>query len=94
MSQTKPCALCGRSFPTSELTAHHLIPKAMHGKRRVKKAYAPQELQQTVELCSLCHRHIHRLFSEKELLDFASLQALREDPRVVKWIQWRRKQKF
>lgn len=85
------CALCGRH---TELTFHHLIPRKVHRRSRFRKQHAREALQAGVELCRLCHRGVHRLYDEMTLArQFASLQALRDDPAVRRHVDWVRKQR-
>ncbi len=76
------CALCGRAV--AQLTEHHLKPKS-----RLKKG----EVTPTIWICSACHRQIHALFSNLQLADeLNSLERLRDEPRMVKFLSWIRKQ--
>ena len=72
------CELCQRASP---LTKHHLIPRTLHNKPRYQKRHSREErLTAIVWLCHPCHKHIHRLYSERELADrLASLEALMND---------------
>jgi rubrerythrin len=86
------CELCGRQ---AHLSFHHLIPKKNHRKRRYRKRYETEELKQRgLWLCRLCHRQIHRFFSEDELgTRLNTREALLEDPQMARFLQWARKQK-
>jgi len=86
------CELCGRDQP---LTFHHLIPKAVHGKKRYKKRHTRQELQtHGIQVCRLCHDGIHDLIATRELADqFSNKSALLEHPGLARHIAWVRKQK-
>ena len=76
------CALCERDV--DQLTEHHLIPRS-----RGRKG---QELP-TVDLCSACHRQIHALFTNEQLArDLNTLERLRDDPSVARFVKWVRKQ--
>jgi len=81
------CELCRRQAP---LTRHHLIPKALHGKRYVRKRFAREErITATLWVCCPCHNQIHRLFSEKELaLIYNSREALLADSRLCTFVEW------
>ncbi len=73
------CALCGRE--SDYMTVHHLIPRSRNGKNRL------------IRLCSNCHRHLHHLFTNKELAeDLNSIEKLQSHPEVVKFLKWIRKQ--
>jgi 5-methylcytosine-specific restriction enzyme A len=74
------CQLCGRS--PVETTVHHLLPREMGG------SYGP-----TANLCIPCHKHIHAVYTNEELAArLSSLQELREDETIARFIKWIRKQ--
>jgi hypothetical protein len=91
-SATPRCELCGRQKP---LTFHHLIPKAMHGKKRFQKRHTKAELRSRgIEICRLCHSGIHDLLSERELAEkFPTKEAQLDHPGMAKHIAWVKKQK-
>jgi hypothetical protein len=87
------CELCGRLQP---LTRHHLIPRAVHRRRRFQRRYEKQEMQsRSIMICRLCHDGIHDLFpDEKQLAEqFNVKEALLADERLRKHIAWVRRQK-
>jgi hypothetical protein len=86
------CELCGREKP---LTFHHLIPKAVHGRKRFQKRHTKHELRSRgISICQLCHSGIHDLISEKELAEnFTTREALLAHPGVAKHVTWVQKQK-
>ena len=93
MTEAKPdqCQLCER--PT-RLTYHHLIPKKMHRRTRFQKHYGRDELNRGIWICRKCHNGIHRLYDEMTLAkQFASLDALKQDPLLQRHVHWVRKQK-
>lgn len=76
------CALCERDV--SQITVHHLVPKS-RGK--------PGQVLPTADLCSACHRQIHALYSNDHLArELGTLEALRSDPDVQRFVRWVRKQ--
>lgn len=76
------CQLCGRRVPQSVITAHHLIPRERGGKA-----------EHAVPLCRPCHGHIHAVYDNKTLAaNFGSLQSLRRDPRIQRFVKFIRKQ--
>ncbi|WP_447530045.1 hypothetical protein [Vreelandella sp. TE19] len=81
------CELCRRP---AALTKHHLIPRTLHNKARYKKRYSRKvRLTAIAWLCHPCHKHIHGLYSERELADrFPSVQALAEDPDTRAFVAW------
>ncbi|PAE17404.1 hypothetical protein CHH91_04110 [Virgibacillus sp. 7505] len=78
--QTGRCALCGRDKVT--LTEHHLIPKEMDG-----------TFLDTAMICIPCHKQIHALYTNEELAArLPSIEDLRADEKLSKYIKWIRKQ--
>lgn len=76
------CSLCGRDTPETYQEKHHLTPRSKKGK-------------ETIIVCVDCGNQVHRLFTNNELRDFYNtIEALRADPRMQKWIRWVRKQGF
>jgi hypothetical protein len=77
------------------LTFHHLIPKAMHGKKRFQKRHTKAELRtHGLMVCRLCHNGIHDLISERELAEnFPTKAALLEHAALKKHVAWVKKQK-
>ncbi len=86
------CDLCGREKP---LTFHHLIPRAVHGRKRFQRRYSRNELQHRgLYICRLCHSGIHDLISERELAEsFTTKDALLAHPGIRKHVAWVKKQK-
>lgn len=87
------CELCNRQ---EALTKHHLIPRACHQKHRFIKKYGKKEMRRRcLMLCRLCHSGIHDLIPcEKELGEFFNTkELLLSDHRIVKHVEWVKKQK-
>lgn len=59
------CEMCEREM---RLTRHHLIPKAVHSKYRLK-GFTREELSNCALICRGCHNAVHHFFSEKELAE-------------------------
>ncbi|MAV71835.1 MAG: HNH endonuclease [Marinovum sp.] len=76
------CEFCNRPIPiNAPQSVHHLIPRSKGGKK------GP-----TVILHHLCHKEIHITLSEAELArTYNNLKALREHPRLSKFISWVKK---
>jgi len=76
------CALCERPIPPdAPQSVHHLVPKLRGGKG------GP-----TVLLHQICHNEIHASASEAELARLWNTpEALRNHPRLAKFIAWVRK---
>ncbi len=69
------CALCERPLGR-RVEFHHPVPKAKGGR-------------ETVPVHPICHRTIHRHFTNAELARRgADLSALREDPEIAKFLGW------
>ncbi|MDF9842965.1 MULTISPECIES: HNH endonuclease signature motif containing protein [unclassified Paenibacillus] len=75
------CELCGRS-PLAT-TVHHLVPREKGG-----------ALQQTALLCKACHRQIHALYTNDDLvvLGLTTVEALQHDPQFSSYLKWIGKQ--
>ncbi|WP_293573854.1 HNH endonuclease [Phaeobacter sp.] len=76
------CPLCDRPIPPDvDQSLHHLIPKLKGGKGRP-----------TVLLHHICHKEIHATLTEAELArSFNTVTALREHPRLAKFLAWVKK---
>ena len=75
------CELCLREV--ERYTIHHLIPRAEGGR------FGP-----TARLCATCHRQLHAMFTESTLArELDSLDAIRVNPEMRKYLKWVRKQK-
>ena len=87
------CEFCGR---TRLLTKHHLIPRAVHGKKRFIERHGKKEMRSKgLMLCKECHDGIHDLIpDEKELAEhYTTRGALLANPQIRKHVAWVRKQK-
>lgn len=87
------CALCSREKP---LTEHHLIPRAVHGKKYFRKLFTKEEMtHRRISICRSCHKGIHRIIpDEKELArDFNTKEALLADERIARHVAWVGKQR-
>jgi hypothetical protein len=80
------CELCER--PVAKLTVHHLVPVSQ-GRRAGQKSTALP----TALLCGACHRHLHTVFSNRDLArELASLDKLKETLQIQRFLGWVRKQ--
>jgi len=91
----KLCPLCECDAANSK---HHLIPQMVwrgqqHRKALLRKfGMSKQELRQNTEwICRDCHREIHRQLAERELIQFASLERLRAQEQIRKYLNYKRK---
>ena len=81
------CELCGR--PVAHLTRHHLIPRSRHRKKRAKRTFTKEQMQQVAMVCPACHRQIHKTFTEKELeQEYNTIEALKIQPEIDKFVKW------
>ena len=87
------CELCNRDKP---LTKHHLIPRAVHTKKKFVKKFGKKEMKsRLLMVCSLCHHGIHDCIpDEKDLAnDYNTKELLLENPAIQKHVGWVKKQK-
>lgn len=93
-AETGPlCELCEREKP---LTKHHLIPRAVHTKKRFIKRFGKEEMQRRgLMICRECHDGIHDLVPDEKVLadKYNTKELLLADERITRHIAWVRKQK-
>jgi hypothetical protein len=85
--------LCGRA---KRLTKHHLVPRAVHRKKRFVDRFGKKEMRQRgLMICRDCHVGIHDLIpDEKELADkYYTRELLLANEAIRKHVAWVRKQK-
>ncbi len=89
VSMIGTCQLCERE---TALTRHHLVPQCRHHNKWNKKNFDRRAIKtDLLLLCHGCHRHLHALFTEKELeRHFHDLPTLRAHPAVEKFVSWLR----
>lgn len=87
-----PCELCGRDQP---LTFHHLIPKAVHSKKRFQKRYTKEQMNGGIDICQKCHSGIHDIIPEEKTLaeSYFTKELLLTHEGIVKHVEWVKKQK-
>ena len=89
-SKIGTCYLCGRH---TLLTFHHLIPKAVHKRNRIKRLYDKEAMRKGIDICRKCHNGIHALYDEMTLaLEFNTLDKLRSDATISRHVNWVAKQ--
>ena len=93
-SNRKSCRLC-RRIPKRGTSQHHLIPRTCHSNRWFKRNYTRQQMQQTIDLCSDCHRAVHRFVPrEKDLgREYFTVERLLNHLEIRKFVGWVRKQR-
>lgn len=68
------CPLCER--PLGERReGHHIVPKSKGGK-------------DVVDVHPICHRKIHKVFTNAELAGLGTIEALQGHPEIAKFIKW------
>jgi hypothetical protein len=84
---TRTCALCGRA--ALQLTRHHLVPRTLHKRARIRRTFTREERHTVVLLCRPCHKQIHAVLSESELArEYSSLEALAAHPDIARFVEW------
>lgn len=77
--ETHTCALCEREV--RQVSKHHIVPKSEGGR-------------DTVDLCAACHKTLHSFFTNETLAnELNTLEALRQDPDVARYLAWVQKQR-
>ena len=88
---TSSCVLCQRDLP---LTFHHVIPRFVHKKRWVKKAFTAEQLQEGLWMCRPCHSAIHRFIGHADLArQYRTVADLLGHEQVHRYVLWSRKQR-
>lgn len=75
------CPVCGVEVHEDEASKHHVVPKSKGG-------------TDTVRICNTCHKQLHALFTNKELMQIETIEGLKEYDSVQKYINWRKKRGF
>lgn len=91
MSDITCCELCERERTT---TFHHLIPKKVHKRSRVKKLHSKEAMTTDgAYLCHDCHKAVHKLYDHQTLaLEYYSIELMRTSEELMKFVDWVRKQ--
>ena len=78
--QDLTCPLCKRTMiPGPTIDEHHLIPRSQGGKEKYL-------------IHKICHRKIHRVFTEKQLKQmFYTWEQLQAHPDIAVFIEWVKK---
>jgi hypothetical protein len=84
------CKICDR---VGRLTRHHLFPRELHQLYLKRNLASKEELNCTIGLCTMCHKSIHRFWTNKELAQsYNTLEAIQSDERVMRYAAWASKQ--
>ncbi|MGB3456577.1 MAG: HNH endonuclease [Litorimonas sp.] len=76
-AQADICPLCDRPLGRRR-ERHHVVPKSKGGK-------------DVVAVHPICHRKIHRVFSNTELAALGSIERLKAYPEMARFIRWLRR---
>ena len=68
------CALCGRALG-AKVEWHHVVPRSEGGR-------------ETEPVHPICHRTLHAALSNAELARLGTLEAVRADPTVSRFLAW------
>ena len=68
------CPLCERPLGR-RVEKHHVVPKSKGGR-------------EMVGVHPICHRKIHRVFTNTELAGLGTIDALKGHPDMAKFIRW------
>jgi hypothetical protein len=86
-SSSRVCALCGRAAP--HLTRHHLVPRTLHKRPRIRKTFTREERHTVVRLCRPCHKQVHAVLGEVELArEYSTLETLAAHPDIARFVAW------
>jgi len=81
------CEICKREGVA--LTKHHLIPRACHKNKRIKKEYTVAQMNKGIMICRPCHDCIHGLFTEKTLASsYNTLEDLQKDEGIQSFVDF------
>ncbi len=82
MTETTPCALCGRAFAARLLTKHHCLPRQKGG-----------TTDDVALICSQCHGMVHATYTNATLAAlYPTIEQLRRAPELASFLRWVRKQ--
>ena len=83
---TEYCASCGRKFytlegryPVGKPHNHHHPPRIFRRRKKYKL--------KTYKICNDCHKHIHKIFSNKDLFKM-SFEEVVNNPKMQRFITW------
>ena len=85
--KNKCCSMCGA---TSNLTEHHLIPKSIQNRKKIKNTNKEELTGKTIPLCFACHSALHNMFTEKELSEtLYTYELLKNNEQINKFVKWK-----
>lgn len=83
----KQCELCRRE---TALTRHHLIPRTLHGRKRIRRRFSREALHGSILwVCRACHSKIHTTFTEMELAQhYYKREMLLQHDEIRRFVDW------
>mmetsp|Transcript_3014 Transcript_3014/g.7025 ORF Transcript_3014/g.7025 Transcript_3014/m.7025 type:complete len:210 (-) Transcript_3014:652-1281(-) len=79
------CSLCATI--EGEMTFHHLIPRATHGKRWCLVRFTREERSSGVCLCRDCHDQVHKTIDERDLaMEYNTIESLQQHPHLRSYV--------
>ena len=89
INKQKSCSICGT---TLNLTEHHLIPKSIQNRKKIKNTNKEELTGKTIPLCFTCHSTLHSMFTEKELSEnLYSIELIKQNTQFNNFIKWKLK---
>lgn len=73
-TEKKKCELCEREV--NKTSNHHLVPQQKGTDKRKAR------------LCIPCSKQVHALFTNRELKKLDTIEKLKAETKVQKWIAW------
>ncbi len=87
---TGVCNICERYV---RLTRHHVYPREIH-KALIKKGYDIALLNNTVNICRMCHSTVHKFFTNEELArSYYTVDLLLGNEKFLRYAKWAANQK-
>lgn len=80
------CCICNREIPESVKTLHHLYPKEVKNRRKIKNK---EERNRTIPLHTVCHRKLHSVLTNRELFkSYNTEEAIANHEEMLKFKDW------
>jgi len=86
------CKFCNREVQST--TRHHLIPRATHTKKKIRRKFSKEQRQETIDVCCDCHTTFHTFCSEMMLAtNYNTLELLNSHLHMKRYKEWVGKQR-
>lgn len=80
------CCICKRKIPESVRTMHHLYPKEVKQRKKIR---SKEERNRTIPLHTVCHRKLHSVLTNRELFkSYNTEEAIANHPDMVSFRSW------